>query len=123
MVTQLTASADAAATKFGQQQAAAASLSASMRDSITSMREAAVLAQQLTDKYVEQTLMLDAATGGVIEDWNCSRTTDLEVAFAVNRCVFVSWTSLLLTAYRCVCLGTCGSKRAFLVFAPMSCLA
>lgn len=60
-------------------------MSAAMRDSITSMREAAALAEQLQAKYVEQTLMLDAATGSFIEDWNCSRTTEWEVAFDVSR--------------------------------------
>jgi hypothetical protein len=49
------------------------------------MREAAVLAEQLQAKYVEQTLMLDAATGSFFGDWNCSRTADWEVAFTVSR--------------------------------------
>jgi hypothetical protein len=85
MVTALGASADAAATKFDQQKSAATTLAASMQDSITSMREAAALAEQLQAKYVEQTVMLDAATGGIIEDWSCSRTLDWEVGFAVHR--------------------------------------
>lgn len=84
MVTVLGASADAAASKFDQQKSTAATLAAAMQDSITSMREAAALAEQLQAKYVEQTLMLDAATGGIIEDWSCGRTTDWEVGFAVH---------------------------------------
>lgn len=84
MVTALSASADAAATKFDQQKAVAVALSAAMQDSITSMREAAALAEQLQAKYVEQTVMMDAATGGIIEDWSCARTPDWEVSFAVN---------------------------------------
>jgi hypothetical protein len=109
MVTALSASADAAANKFSQQQAAAASLSASMRDSITSMKEAAALAQQLTDKYVEQMLMLDAATGGFIEDWNCSRTSNWEVAFAVERCVGLAATAATSPCL-CSCLTTYHSR-------------
>lgn len=85
MITALSSSADAAATRFNIQQAAAASLSTAMQDSVTSMREAAALAEQLQAKYVEQTLMLDAATGGIFEDWSCARTTEWEVAFAVSR--------------------------------------
>lgn len=85
MVASIGALSDTAATRFDQQKAAAASLSAAMTDTITSMKEAAALAQQLQAKYVEQTLMLDAATGSIIEDWNCSRTTDWEVSFAVAR--------------------------------------
>jgi hypothetical protein len=85
MVTALSTSADAAAARFDVQQAAAVSMSVAMRDSITSMREAAVLAEQLQAKYVEQTIMLDAATGSFIEDWNCSRTDDWEVSFDVAR--------------------------------------
>jgi hypothetical protein len=84
MVTALGASADAAAAKFDLQKSAATTLSASMQDSITSMREAAALAEQLQAKYVEQTVMLDAATGGIIEDWSCSRTLDWEVGFTVR---------------------------------------
>jgi hypothetical protein len=85
MIAALSSSADAAATRFDVQQAAAASLSTAMRDSVTSMRDAAALAQQLQAKYVEQTLMLDAATGGIFEDWSCARTTEWEVAFAVQH--------------------------------------
>lgn len=85
MVAALGTLADTAAARFDQQAAAAASMSAALKDSITAMREAATLAQKLQAKYVEQTLMLDAATGSIIEDWDCSRTSDWEVGFAVSR--------------------------------------
>jgi hypothetical protein len=85
MVAALSSSADKAAAKFGEQQAAAESASAAMKDALTSMRNAAAMAEQLQSKYVEQTLMMDAATGSFIEDWNCARTSDWEVGFTVSR--------------------------------------
>lgn len=87
MVAALSSSADKAATKFDEQRAAAKSVSAAMKDALTSMRNAAALAEQLQSKYVEQTLMMDAATGSIIEDWNCARTSDWEVWFTVSRYV------------------------------------
>lgn len=85
MVTALSTLANQAAAKFDQQKIAAQSLSAAMRDSITAMQDAAALAQQLQSKYVQQSLLLDAATGSLVEDWNCSRTQDWEVSFATSR--------------------------------------
>jgi hypothetical protein len=87
MVAALSTLADQAASKFDQQRTTATSLVAAMKDSITAMREAAALAEQLKAKYVEQSLLMDSATGALIDDWNCSRTRDWGVTFAVSRCV------------------------------------
>jgi hypothetical protein len=87
VVTALGTLADQAVARFATQQAAATALAGAMRDSVTAMREAAVLAQQLQAKYVEQTVMLDAATGSLIEDWSCNRTAQSEVEFSLDRWV------------------------------------
>lgn len=86
MVAALSSSADKAAARFDAQRAAAVSVSAAMKDALTAMRDAAALAEQMQARYVEQTLMLDSATGSIMEDWSCDRTSDWEVGFAVNRC-------------------------------------
>lgn len=77
---------DAAIQKFDQQGAAPAAVTfaASVNDAVTSMRESASLAEALQQKYVEQTLMIDAATGQVVEDWTCDRGKYLNIHFAVN---------------------------------------
>jgi hypothetical protein len=87
MVAALSSLADKAAAKFDEQRAAALSVSAAMKNALTSMRDAAALAEQLQAKYVEQMLMMDAATGSIFEDWNCARTSDWEVEFTVSRYV------------------------------------
>lgn len=76
--------ADVAVQKFDQQATAAATYAASVNDAVTSMRESASLAQALQQKYVEQTLMIDAATGQIVEDWTCDRGKYLNVHFTVN---------------------------------------
>jgi hypothetical protein len=85
MVAALSDLSDQAAAKFNQQASAAATLAASMSDTITAMREAAALNEAMTEKYVQQTLMLDAATGQLVEDWSCNRDKYWELHFAMNR--------------------------------------
>lgn len=85
MVTALSGLADSAAAKFDQQVAATATLSSALGSAITTMRESAALTQQLQQKYVEQTLMLQDATGtGVTEA--CNRTRAWAATFTINRC-------------------------------------
>ena len=85
MVSALSVLADSAAAKFDQQVAATASLASALGSAITAMRESAALTQQLQQKYVEQTLMLQDATGtGVTEA--CNRTRAWAAAFTINRC-------------------------------------
>eukprot|EP00879_Flechtneria_rotunda_P028207 GHRR01030295.1.p1 GENE.GHRR01030295.1~~GHRR01030295.1.p1 ORF type:complete len:524 (+),score=176.95 GHRR01030295.1:86-1573(+) len=93
MVANLSSLADQAAAKFDQQAAAAANLSAAITDTITSMRDSAALAEALQHKYVEQTLMLDAATGAATGEWSCNRTKLWKPAFSVDRSAEVSTTS------------------------------
>eukprot|EP00878_Enallax_costatus_P033425 GHUV01036864.1.p1 GENE.GHUV01036864.1~~GHUV01036864.1.p1 ORF type:complete len:104 (-),score=20.16 GHUV01036864.1:129-440(-) len=85
LVSTINSLADLAITKFNQQTAVAATYAASISDAITSMRESSSLAEALQQKYVEQTMMIDAATGQAIEDWSCDRTKYLNVHFTVNR--------------------------------------
>jgi hypothetical protein len=85
MVAALAALSDEAAAKFNQQASTAATLAASMSDTITAMREAAALNEALAEKYVEQTLMLDAATGQAVDGWSCDRQKYWELRFGVNR--------------------------------------
>jgi hypothetical protein len=85
MVAALSSLSDEAAAKFDQQASTAATLAASMSDTITAMREAAALNEALAEKYVQQTLMLDAATGQLVDGWACNREKHWELAFSVNR--------------------------------------
>lgn len=86
MVSALNALSDQAAARFEQQATTAASLAASMSDTITAMREAAALNEAMAERYVQQTLMLDAATGQLVDGWSCNREKYWELAFSVNRC-------------------------------------
>lgn len=85
MVATLSDLSDQAAAKFNMQASAAASLAASMSDTITAMREAAALNEATTEKYVQQTLMLDAATGQAADGWSCDRAKYWELHFGMNR--------------------------------------
>jgi hypothetical protein len=86
MVAALSSLSDEAAAKFNQQASTAAALAASMSDAITAMREAAALNEEMAEKYVQQTLMLDAATGQLVDGWSCDREKYWELRFGVNRC-------------------------------------
>lgn len=85
MVTAINTLADQALAKFNQQAATAATYAASLNDAVTAMRDSAALAEALQQKYVEQTLMIDAATGQVVQEWTCDRSKYLDVHFVVSR--------------------------------------
>lgn len=85
MVTAISSLANQAMDKFDQQHAAAASLATTMNDAITTMRESAALTEAMREKYVQQTLMVDGATGQLIDDWSCSRTKHWELHFNTSR--------------------------------------
>jgi hypothetical protein len=117
MVAALSALSDQAAAKFNQQTSTAATLAASMSDTITAMREAAALNEQMTEKYVQQTLMLDAATGQLNEDWSCNREKYWELHFATNR--YAACTAFgTACSFYCLEVGMCRnaeSKRLWLL--------
>ncbi len=85
MVTRITDLANVAADKFDQQTAAATSLAASMQDTIIALRESSALTATLLDKYVAQNAYLDAATGSVVPNLNCSRASVWETSFSISR--------------------------------------
>lgn len=88
MVTAVNTLADQALADFNGQMAAAADRTAAMQDAVTAMREAAALAEAMQQKYLEQTLMINAATGQTSEGEVCNRTRYLNVNFVVSRLVY-----------------------------------
>jgi hypothetical protein len=81
----VSALADRAATGFDAQTASFAALSGAMSDTVVSMREAASYAERLLEEYVNQQVMLDAATGaGGGGAAGCMRPSPFAVRFNVT---------------------------------------
>lgn len=85
MVTDINSLAEQALAKFDQQAATASTYAASLHDAVTAMSESADLAEALQQKYVQQTLMIDAATGQVVQEWSCDRGKYFDGHFTLSR--------------------------------------
>jgi hypothetical protein len=85
MVSVIGSLSDKAVAKFDQQVAAAKAMAASAGDAITAMKEAAALTAQLSQKYLQQTIMLQDATGTAGMSWVCDRTWAYPLEWKINR--------------------------------------
>jgi hypothetical protein len=131
MVSSVGGLADAAAAAFDRQLDAAAQLSASMADAITAMRDAVAVTEATQRKYVEQNMMLDAATGNAVSEWSCNRTRRTIMAFTVpgrttgsgNSSADTSGCVLLAAAmYETTVFLPCGPLAHAVCVAPRTCI-
>jgi hypothetical protein len=75
---------DQAARRFDDQLQASQNMAALVASTMATIADATVAAQRLQEKYVQQTLLMQA--GGDDVEWSCNRTSKLVAQFSINRC-------------------------------------
>jgi hypothetical protein len=81
---QVSSLSDQAARRFDEQQQATQNMAALLSSTMATIADATTLAKRLQEKYVQQTLQMQA--GGDDAIWSCNRTTKLLAHFSFARC-------------------------------------